>query len=81
MPKQNPFTKFIKKNETVQVSSSGEMSLNEVALGVFTYCEEIAIQNNVDTDKVIDVMTALLKQFHENKEKMKVVVNLPQENE
>lgn len=66
----NPYFKLVKKNEAIHVSIEGDITFQDVALGVATYLELVSEQHGVSLSNVKETFNSILTQIEKNQSKL-----------
>lgn len=63
----NPYFKLVKKNEAIHINLEGDITFQDVALGVETYLELVSEQHGVSLSNVKETFNSILTQIEKNK--------------
>ena len=76
----NPYFKILKKDESIQIISDGDMHILDVALGIETYFELLAEQHGVSLSKVKETFDSIIEGIITKKSKTEEAEKENEEN-
>lgn len=71
----NPYVKLVKKNDNIYLTRQGDIKFEEVALGVYTYCQSVAEETNADPESLKSLFIKILTAIQSDKPREEIKLN------